>query len=205
MSSSRKPARSAAKSPGASAPAPKAQGDDTTRTVLDSLRRLVRVFRVVGEGGGPSPAQRFVLERLAECPGASIGELARITHTDQSSVSVVVSRLVDAGYVERRRSTDDARRAELSLTARGRLAARRSVPSGQARLIAALASLPGPRRQAVARELEVLIGAMGLDDEPAGMFFEKPTAPSPGKPARKGAGRGARRTTSASKTSQRRR
>jgi len=151
--------------------------DESTRTVvLDSLRRLVRAFRVVGDRGGPSPAQRFVLERLAENPGASIGELARMTHTDQSSVSVVVSRLVEGGLVERKRSPDDARRAELSLTARGRAAAKRGGPSGQAQLLEALSRLPAARRTALARELAGLVEAMGIDEEPAGMFFEKPLA-----------------------------
>jgi DNA-binding MarR family transcriptional regulator len=161
--------------------------------VLDSLRRLVRSFRVGAHDGGPSPAQRFVLERLGEHPGASIGELARMTHTDQSSVSVVVSRLVEAGFVERRRSEDDARRAELSLTPRGRAVAKKSVPSGQAQLLAGVTSLPVARRAALARELEALCDAMGIRDEPAGMFFEHPKA-----------GRAAP-ATSAPKTARRRR
>lgn len=162
------------------------------KTVLDALRRLVRSFRVGATEGGPSPAQRFVLERLAEHPGASIGELARMTHTDQSSVSVVVSRLVEAGLVERKRSDDDARRAELSLTTRGRALARKSVPSGQAQLLTGLASLSPARRAALARELEALVEAMGIGEEPAGMFFESPR------------GR-ARSATSAPKTTARRR
>lgn len=163
------------------------------KTVLDALRRLVRSFRVGASEGGPSPAQRFVLERLAEHPGASIGELARMTHTDQSSVSVVVSRLVEAGLVERKRSEDDARRAELSLTTRGRALARKSVPSGQAQLLDGIASLPAARRAALARELEALVEAMGIGEEPAGMFFE-----STGRPR-------ARPATSAPKTAARRR
>jgi DNA-binding MarR family transcriptional regulator len=151
---------------------------DATRSVLDSLRRLVRAFRVLGAAGGPSPAQRFVLEQLAARPGASIGDLARLTHTDQSSVSVVVSRLVDGGLVERRRSEDDARRAELSLSARGKSLAKKSPPSGQARLLDALEALSSPRRSALARELDALVSAMGIEDEPAGMFFEDPPAAS---------------------------
>jgi DNA-binding MarR family transcriptional regulator len=159
---------------------------DAKRSVLDSLRRLVRAFRVLGAAGGPSPAQRFVLEQLALRPGSSIGDLARLTHTDQSSVSVVVSRLVDSGLVERKRSDDDARRAELSLSARGRSLAKKSAPSGQAQLLEALETLSAARRSALARELDGLVAAMGIEDDPAGMFFEDPP-PARGrgtKPAR---------------------
>ncbi len=161
--------------PKASSPLPAAT-DPTTRAVLDALRRLVRAFRVVGAGPeGPSPAQRFVIERLSEHPGASIGELARMTHTDQSSVSVVVSRLVAAGMIERKRSSDDRRRAALNLTTRGRALAKKTPPSGQAQLLAALRELSGARRTALARELSTLVLAMGIDEGPAGMFFEAPS------------------------------
>ncbi len=175
--------------------------DDATRSVLDSLRRLVRAFRVLGVAGGPSPAQRFVLEQLAARPGASIGDLARMTHTDQSSVSVVVSRLVDGGLVERKRAGDDARRAELSLTARGKALAKKSPPSGQARLLEALDSLQSARRVALARELDVLVAAMGIEDEPPGMFFEDaPNATKPrSAPSRAPARRSAKKSVKSSK------
>lgn len=161
--------------PQSSSPLPSAT-DPTTRAVLDALRRLVRAFRVVGASPeGPSPAQRFVIERLAERPGASIGELARMTHTDQSSVSVVVSRLVASGMIERKRSSDDRRRAALNLTARGRSLAKKTPTSGQAQLLTALRELSGVRRSALARELGTLVKAMGIDEGPAGMFFETPS------------------------------
>lgn len=184
-----------------------AQGD-ATRSVLDSLRRLVRAFRVLGAAGGPSPAQRFVLEQLAAHPGASIGDLARLTHTDQSSVSVVVSRLVDGGLVERRRSEDDARRAELSLSVRGKTLAKKSPPSGQARLLEALEALSGVRRAALARELDGLVSAMGIEDEPPGMFFEDPPSGAKAKlapvsPTAKGPKKSARSTSSKSKAKRR--
>lgn len=171
--------------PRSSSPLPST--DPTTRAVLDALRRLVRAFRVVGAGPeGPSPAQRFVIERLSEHPGASIGELAKMTHTDQSSVSVVVSRLVDAGMIERKRSSDDRRRAALNLTAKGRALAKKTPPSGQAQLLAALRELSGTRRIALARELGTLVEAMGIDDEPAGMFFEAPAlAKAAARPAKR--------------------
>ena len=94
-----------------------------SQRVLDAVRRLVRHLRVAdraAQSAGLSSAQLFVLSELGKTPAISLGELAERTHTDQSSVSVVVTRLVDAGLVQRDRDGEDARRLELSLTRAGR-------------------------------------------------------------------------------------
>jgi DNA-binding MarR family transcriptional regulator len=84
---------------------------------LDAIRRIISVLRrssrlaesEVGIGG----AQLFVLQQLATAPARSINELAERTYTHQSSVSVVVRRLVKQRLVERRPGPDDRRRREL--------------------------------------------------------------------------------------------
>ena len=82
-----------------------------SQRILDSIRRLVRMLRVSDRQAqaelGVSGAQLFVLTELGKTPALSLNELAARTLTDQSSVSVVVTRLVDAGLVTRDR--DDAR------------------------------------------------------------------------------------------------
>src|SRR5579885_2556290 len=73
--------------------------------VVDALRRLVRELRDsarLAQGRTAiTGAQLFVLRALAAEPGLSINELAERTMTHQSSVSVVVSRLVARGLVTR--------------------------------------------------------------------------------------------------------
>src|SRR5262245_50555306 len=97
---------------------------DHLNGVVNSLRRITQAIRlsssVVQDTLGITGAQLFVLQQLAECPGASLRELADRTLTDQSSVSVVVSRLVEAGHIARRTSQSDGRRTELTLTETGR-------------------------------------------------------------------------------------
>src|SRR5579863_2031246 len=92
---------------------------------VEALRKLVRLLResaqVVEKRAGVTGAQLFVLRVLADHPGLSINELARRTMTHQSSVSVVVSRLVARGLVARVPAPDDRRRLIVSLTPRGRL------------------------------------------------------------------------------------
>src|SRR4051812_38419807 len=90
--------------------------------ILNALRRIVRELRLstqlAEKGSGVSGAQLFVLHQLRESPAPSLAALAQRTRTDQSSVSVVVGRLVERGLVSRRRSEADGRRFEIGLTAR---------------------------------------------------------------------------------------
>ena len=72
---------------------------------MNAIRSIVRALRVssrmIESKMGMSGAQLFVLQQLAEKPAHSLNELAERTATHQSSVSVVVRRLVDHGYVAR--------------------------------------------------------------------------------------------------------
>jgi DNA-binding MarR family transcriptional regulator len=144
---------------------------------LDSIRRVLRVLR---RGAGQSErelgigsAQLFVLQQLAERPAASVNELAARTYTHQSSVSVVVRRLVAQGLVSRRRASEDGRRRELSLTAAGRrLVARAPVPA-QVRLIEGLSRLTQAEIATLRRLLGKVVIEMGAAHEPPTMFFSE--------------------------------
>ena len=120
---------------------------------------------------GIGSAQLFVLQQLASAPAGSINELAERTYTHQSSVSVVVHRLVREGLVERRPAKDDRRRRELRLTRAGqRLVARAPVPP-QMRLIDGLRALPVSETRALARLLKRVVQKMGSAEEPPVMLF----------------------------------
>jgi MarR family transcriptional regulator, lower aerobic nicotinate degradation pathway regulator len=153
----------------------------TSQRVLDSIRRLVRLLREESraseESVGLSGAQLFVLQKLdAERP-LSLNELAARTLTHQSSVSVVVSRLVDRGLVQRRPAASDARRLELLLTKRGQLLRDRAPTPSQDRVIAAVAALPDKQQRELAAALEELVHTLGLDARAAPMLFADEPAP----------------------------
>lgn len=165
----------------------------STRDVLDGIRRIVRALRVSARQAerdvGLSGAQLFFLHRLAEEGGGplSVNELAARTFTHQSTVSVVVQRLADHGLVARERSAADGRRVDLTLTPAGRALLRSAPPAAQERLIAALDKMPAAPRAALAASLGALVTAMGLDEQPPGLFFEeeKPAARPPTKRAKR--------------------
>jgi DNA-binding MarR family transcriptional regulator len=151
------------------------------RAILDSIRKIVQVLRVASraaeKGVGLSGAQLFVLHHLSGNNALSLNELAERTLTHQSSVSVVVQRLVDRGLVSRVRSEQDARRIELSLTRAGRGLLGKSPQAAQDQIIDAVQRLAEKDRKALARTIGLLIGELGLDEEPALMLFEEEHKP----------------------------
>ena len=150
---------------------------DETQAVLDGVRRIVHALRESSRRSeqrfGLSGAQLFVLQKLSESQPASVNDLAARTHTHQSSVSTVVSRLVAGGFVRRLRSAADARQVELSLTPKGRRLASRDPDVAQERLVAAIARLPVSRRRALASSLSALAAAVHRGPETPAMFFEE--------------------------------
>jgi DNA-binding MarR family transcriptional regulator len=150
--------------------------DPDIQAVLDSIRRIVRALRLFDRRAerrfGLSGAQVFVLQKLGDGGAISINELAGRTHTHQSSVSVVVRKLVGRRLVRRSSSSKDARRVELSLTRRGRRLLRSAPPSAQDRLIASLAAVSKARRRRLGALLTELIRKTGIEREPPALFFE---------------------------------
>lgn len=161
---------------------------DPVIAALDGMRVIVRALRASAysaeRGLGVSGAQLFVLRELESEPGASLAQLAARTMTDPSSVSVVVARLVESGLVQRKRDPTDARRAQLSLSPRGRTLLKKAPEPVQRRLIAALQAMPKKRVRRFAEVLAEVAAAMGVDQgETPQMFFEEEPSRTGRRPA----------------------
>jgi len=147
-----------------------------SQRILDAIRRLVRLLRLTDRAAqselGLSGAQLFVLHELGKTPSLSLSELAERTRTDQSSVSVVVTRLVDGGYVTRDRDKRDARRLVLNLSKSGRTVADKSPPVAQERIVEALERIPAAERRRFADTFTKMIEDMGEARGVPPMFFE---------------------------------
>ena len=150
------------------------------QVILDDLRRIVRALRewsqAAVESVGLTGAQLFVLDAIADAPAISLNQLAARTRTHQSTVSEVVSRLVERGLVRRVTSAKDARKIELALTRTGRTRLDRAPTAPQTRLIAALERLSPRDRARLSESLSHLVATMNLADESPQMFFEEPAA-----------------------------
>ena len=154
-------------------------GRDDTRdvtVVMDSLRAVVRALRIstraIEKEIGISGAQLFVLQQLAEAPARSVNELAERTSTHQSSVSTVVSRLVERGLARRAPSAEDGRRMEISISDQGRTLQQAAPRTVQMTMQEVLRRMDPAQVRALAEGLEALVREGGFAEQPVPMFFE---------------------------------
>ena len=134
---------------------------------LNVIRSVVRALnlntRAIEQRSGISLAQLFVLEQLAQRPAVSLTDLAERTATHQSSVSVVVQRLVDRGLVSRTRSASDRRFVEIVITDVGREVLMKAPETVQIKLLNGLSRLADAERDRLAALLEHWANAAGID------------------------------------------
>jgi DNA-binding MarR family transcriptional regulator len=153
---------------------------DDVRVSLEAFRRIVQTLRTSAREAeqrtGLTSAQLLALQQLVFSPGASVNDLAALTFTHQSSVSVVVRRLVTRRLVQKVASEDDRRRVRLQLTSTGAALVRRSPDPGQERLISGISSLAPAARRAFARSLSEIAQAVSAG---SGSNRQTPRRPRP--------------------------
>jgi DNA-binding MarR family transcriptional regulator len=159
---------------------PHTSSNNDTRRILDSIRQIVQALRLSAAQAQRkldlSAAQLFVIHKLGNGEPISMNELSRRTHTHQSSVSVVVQRLVEKRLVRRQRSPADRRQLELQLTAAGLRKLRMAPQAAQDRLIDSLEKMPHRNRRHLARLLEDFVEGTGVGSTAPGLFFEEKAA-----------------------------
>jgi len=115
-----------------------------------------RIAELYDREFGLSVWQWRAMAVTADTPGISATEIGQRTQMDKVAVSRAVAGLMEVGYLERRPSTDDARRSLLFLTRAGRDVYELIVPlalSEEDRLVSTLT----PKEQAeLARLMEKL-------------------------------------------------
>ena len=147
------------------------------RSVLDSMRRIVRGLRVwvrtCEKSTSLGGAQFFVLQRLVSSGPVSINDLATHTLTDQSTVSVLVKRLVERNLAERRPSPRDARKVLVHITPAGRELVSKAPCSPQERIIQAVLALSRADGRKLAQLLKSIVSETELDAGPPGLIYEE--------------------------------
>ncbi len=117
---------------------------------LQSLsKRMERELGVTGP-------QRLVIRIVGRSPGVSAGEIAETLHMHPSTLTGVLRRMEEGGLLRRKSHPDDARRAQLSLTAEGKRLNRPEMGLVENAIRQSLRELTEEEVQTVSRALTVL-------------------------------------------------
>jgi DNA-binding MarR family transcriptional regulator len=99
-------------------------GSPTAQKLLDALMRFRKLHHHHQPVGGLRQSEFWVLVTLTRGrenkePGVRVSELARRLDVATPTATQMVIRLEEAGYVERKRSTEDGRIVYVALTQKG--------------------------------------------------------------------------------------
>lgn len=98
------------------------QAFETLANFRYEIRKFLRFSENVTRKAGITPLQYLMLLNIKGFPGrdwATVGEIAERLQAQHHGVVALVSRCEKQGFVERRRSTEDRRRIEVRLLAKG--------------------------------------------------------------------------------------
>ena len=165
--------------------------DGGVANVMNAIRTLVAALsqsaRAVERDTGVTNAQLFVLRELAEHAPLSINDIAARAMTLQSTASLLVTRLVNLGLVRRTADENDARRALITLTARGKRIVERAPEPPTTQVLRALRKLPPETRSRLDDALTQLLDSMGLPRTESPPLFERSPRRAPARSQRNGA------------------
>lgn len=104
--------------------------DNRSQTALVALRRILRVTelnaRKLAERSDLTASQLIVMQHVNQSGKALPSAIAMAVDLKQATVTVLLNKLEQAGFVTRRRDTEDRRRVWIELTEAGQRALGRS-------------------------------------------------------------------------------
>lgn len=171
--SSATPARSAR--PAKPAPVPVPTDASAQAAALGSALDFMRILWAMDHGLqrrskrmeveiGVTGMQRVVIRLIGRFPAVTAGRLAELVHVHPSTLTGVLKRLVDRGYVDRERDRSDARVARFALTAEGGKIDGSQAGTVEAAVRRALARLDPDKVDAARVVLSAVVEELGRSD-----------------------------------------
>jgi DNA-binding MarR family transcriptional regulator len=147
--------------------------DPRTESALRAIRRLLRAAEMsekqLAAATGLTPSQLVVLQDVARRGETTAGAIAKAVQFSQATVTSLVDRLVDRGFVVRSRRENDRRMVWVSLTERGEAMLSSAPDIMQDRFRHRFAQLPDWEQAmlvAMLERLTALLNADGIDAAP---------------------------------------
>jgi DNA-binding MarR family transcriptional regulator len=144
---------------------------------MQVLRRIFKAIQQYSEAVlkrfGVTGPQLWALRTVYTEGPLSMGELSRKMYLHMSTVSGVVDRLEDKGFVERSRGDQDRRVVKISLTKAGKKLVQKSPDAAQGKLLHGLESLSRREVLVIRASLEKVVRLMEIQDTKATFFFSE--------------------------------
>lgn len=113
---------------------------------------------------GVTGQQRVIIRLIGRFPGVTAGKLAELVHVHPSTLTGVLKRLVDRGYITRERDKNDARVAHFTLLPAGEKIDGTQAGTVEAAVRRALARLEPEKLDAARAVLAVVADELGRQD-----------------------------------------
>lgn len=141
--------------------------------VLTELRRILRAtqlsVRALARESGMTPSQLLVLQSLRARDEMTASQIAEALHLTQATVTSLLDRLQERGWITRTRGEVDRRRVHVRLTEEGERQIRRTPTSSHERFVSQFRALE-PWEQssmlATLQRIAHLLDAASLDASP---------------------------------------
>lgn len=121
---------------------------------------IQRISKRMEMDSGITLPQRLVLGVIARLPGTAAGVLAKILHVHPSTLTGIIRRMEDRGYLRRHLDPKDARKVRLSLSAKGKELSSQ-LSSVEESFYKVLANLNGEEIGVLRRALKMLVTELG--------------------------------------------
>lgn len=144
--------------------------DDTDKLgflIHDVARLMRRRFEAKASGSGLSAAQWRLLVRVAKEPGIAQARLAELLEIEPISVSRLIDRMEDGGWIERRPDADDRRVRLIFPTDKSREAYGKVKSMAGEVYEAALHGLSPEARRATIEGLKTIVNNLSDGETPA--------------------------------------
>jgi DNA-binding MarR family transcriptional regulator len=153
--------------------------DKTISETMQSLRRIFKAIhdysKDVSANFGITGPQLWALKTIAQEGSLPLGELSRKMYLHPSTISGVIDRLEDKGYVARVRDNDrgDRRVINVGLTLKGRRLVNKTPNPIQGKMLYGLRKLKKEELNLICRSVQKLVKIMEAENLKVTFFYDQ--------------------------------
>ena len=151
--------------------------DKTTFEIMQSLRRVFKAIQDysqdVSDKFGVTGPQLWALKTIAQDGSIPLGELSKKMYLHPSTISGVIDRLEDKGYVVRDRDTGDRRVINVKLTLKGKRLVQKAPNPIQGKMLYGLRKLKKEELNLIYESAQKLVEIMEAQNLKVTFFYDQ--------------------------------